>query len=142
MKDQLRILCADDVDTCEMVSATLGVSGIEVTAAHTSSEAWRLAQTEYFDLYLLETRFSDGDGFGLCRRIHEFAPRSPIVFYSGDAFPVDRQKGLAAGAAVYLVKPHFDDLALTVLQSVENTEKNSPIPLCNPPQTYNAPLAS
>ena len=70
MKDQLRVLCADDVDTCEMVSAALGFSGIEVRTAYTYSQAWQLAQTERFDLYLLETRFSDGDVYGLRRQIH------------------------------------------------------------------------
>ncbi|MCA1624348.1 MAG: response regulator [Acidobacteria bacterium] len=64
MKNQLRILCADDEDTCELLTTTLGFSNIEVKSAHTVADAWRLAQTEPFDLYLLETRLPDGDGFG------------------------------------------------------------------------------
>ena len=123
MKNQLRVLCADDEDTCEMLSATLGISDIEVTAVYSFTEAWRLAQTEHFDLYLLETRLPDGDGLDLCRRLYKFAPRTPIVFYSGEAYPIDRLKGLAAGAAAYLVKPYFDDLAATILQIIKTTGK-------------------
>jgi DNA-binding response OmpR family regulator len=125
MKHQLRVLCADNDDTCDLLAATLGISDIEVKSANTVAAAWRLAQTEPFDLYLLETRLPDGDGFDLCRRLHKFAPQTPIVFYSCEAYPIDRQKGLAAGAAAYLVKPYFDDLAATVLQIITNTKKSN-----------------
>ncbi len=126
MKNQLRVLCVDDDDTCEMLRATLRISDIEVKSANIVADAWQMAQTEHFDLYLLETRLPDGDGFDLCRRLHKFAPRTPIVFYSCEAYPIDRQKGLAAGAVVYLVKPYFDDLAATILQIIKTTEKSPP----------------
>jgi len=125
MTHQLRVLCVDDDDTCELLSTILKFSDIEVVSAYTVADTWRLAQTEPFDLYLLETRLPDGDGFELCRRLHEFAPRTPIVFYSAEAYETDRQKGLAAGAAAYLTKPYFDDLALTILEIITNTEKST-----------------
>ncbi len=123
MKKQLRVLCIDDDDTCELLSTTLSISGIEVKSANTVADAWRMAQIEPFDLYLLETRLPDGDGFELCRRLHKFAPRTPIIFYSSEAYPIDRQKGLAAGAVKYLVKPYFDDLAAAILQIIKTTGK-------------------
>ena len=123
MKHQLRVLCVDDDDVCMMLSTIFGFSDIETESTDKFSEALRLAQNEPFDLYLLETRLPDGDGFELCRRLHKFAPRTPIVFYSGEAYETDREKGLAAGATAYLVKPFFDDLATTVLQIITNTKK-------------------
>jgi len=125
MENQLRVLCADDDETCELLTTTLGISDIEVESAKTVADAWRLALFEPFDLYLLETRFPDGDGFDLCRRLHKLAPHTPIIFYSSEAYPTDRQKGLAAGAAIYLVKPYFGDLAATVLQTIKTAEKPS-----------------
>lgn len=124
MKNQLRILCADDDDTCELLTTMLGISNIEVKSAHTVADAWRLAQTEPFDLYLLETRLPDGNGFDLCRRLHRFTPRTPVVFYSCEAYLIDRQKGLAAGASDYLTKPYLADLALTIRQNIEQTKKS------------------
>jgi len=124
MESQLRVLCVDNDDTCELLSTILGFSKIKVISAFTVADAWRLAQAEPFDLYLLETRLSDGDGFELCRRLHQFAPRTPIVFYSAEAYEVDRQKGLTAGATAYLVKPYFDDLAATVLEIITNKKKS------------------
>ncbi len=140
MKFQFRILCVDDDDTCEMLAATFKSSGIEVHSANACAEGWRLAQTEGFDLYLLATRFSDGDGFQLCRRIHNFAPHKPILFYSADAYPADEQKGLAAGATAYLVKPYFGDLEATILRaslkSVDNLKMSSVrVEFCNDEKT-------
>jgi DNA-binding response OmpR family regulator len=103
----------------------LGISNIEVKSANTVADAWQLAQTERFDLYLLETRLPDGNGFDLCRRLHRFAPRTPIVFYSCEAYPIDRQKGLAAGAIDYLTKPYLADLAVTIRQNIEQTKKST-----------------
>jgi len=68
------------------------------------------------------TQLPDCNGFDLCRRIHKFAPHTPIVFYSCEAYPIDRQKGLA-GAVAYLVKPFSDDLAATILQISKTTGK-------------------
>ena len=123
MKNQFSVLCADNEDTCEMLSTTLGFSGIEVESVNSITDAWQLALTKPFDLYLLETRLPDGDGFDLCRRLHKFFPYKPIVFYSCEAYLIDQEKGLAAGAIAYLVKPYFGDIAATILQIIKTTEK-------------------
>lgn len=117
--DHLRVLYAEDnEDASEMMSVLLGLSEIKITAAKTITEAWRLAQAERFDLYLLDSRFPDGDGLDLCRRLHKHEPRTPIIFYSGDARETDKQKGLAAGADAYLVKPNSEEIASTIFRFV------------------------
>jgi DNA-binding response OmpR family regulator len=120
-----RILYADDnEDACFMLSILLGFSDIETTSANTIGEALRLAQTEYFDLYLLDTRFPEGSGLDLCRRLREFNSQTPIVFYSGDAREIDKAKGLAAGADAYLVKPNTDTVPATILQLLKQSSKS------------------
>jgi DNA-binding response OmpR family regulator len=61
----------------------------------------------------------------LCRRLRAFAPLAPILFYSGNAYEADRQKGLAAGASDYLTKPYMADLAATIRQNIEQTNINA-----------------
>ncbi len=120
------VLYADDnEDAGFMVSVTLGFSDIEVTIAKTITEAWDLAQNAYFDLYLLDSRFPDGNGLDLCRRLRGYAPHTPILFYSGDAYETDRQKGLAAGADDYLTKPYFNDLAETILETIKLSKRSA-----------------
>ena len=122
MKTQMfpRVLYAEyNEDACFMLSTILGFSGIELQPVHTLAEALRLAQTEDFDLYLLDTRFPEGSGFDLCRQLRQSNPQTPIIFYSGDAYEADKAKGLAAGAIAYFTKPNFADLAATILQNTK-----------------------
>ncbi len=113
--DHLRVLYAEDnKDASDMMSVLLGFSGIKITIAKTIAEAWLLAQSEKFDLYLLDSHFPDGSGLDLCRRLRELEPLTPILFYSGYACETDKQKGLTAGANLYLCKPHSDKVASTI----------------------------
>lgn len=118
-----RILYAeDDADSRELVSLQCELSGIKVVTAETVGDAWATAQNEPFNLYLLDSRFPDGDGLDLCRRLRRFAPFAPILFYSGDAYEAHKQNGLAAGANGYLTKPYMADLAETISETIENSE--------------------
>jgi two-component system KDP operon response regulator KdpE len=119
-----RVLYAEDnEDSRDMVRIMCEFSGIEIITAKTVAEAWRMAQSEHFDLYLLDSRFPDGDGLELCRRLREYAPLTPILVYSANAYKTDVQNALAAGANAYLTKPYLDDLAATIRQTIEQTKK-------------------
>lgn len=110
-----RVLYADDnEDACFMLSTLLGFSNIETKSANTVDEALQLAQAEQFDVYLLDSRFPDGSGLELCRQLREYNSQTPIIFFSGEGYETDKQKGLAAGANAYLVKPYCDSVASTI----------------------------
>lgn len=101
-------------DDCLLLRTLLDFPFIEITFAETVAAALDRAQSGHFDLYLLETRLPDGDGFELCRLMREDNPTTPVVFYSGDAGEIYKQRGLAAGADVYLAKPHLESLTSTI----------------------------
>lgn len=114
---KLSVLYAEDnEDSGLMLSTLLGFSGIDVSVARTVKEAVRSAESSHFDLFLLDSRFPDGSGFDLCRRLREVNSEIPVVFYTGDAGPSDKQKGMIAGAQAYLVKPEVDSVASTIFQ--------------------------
>lgn len=116
-----RILCADDNDdTCFMLSALLTQSNYETKSASTVAETLRLAQSEGFDLYMLDNIFPDGTGIELCRKLRAFDPSTPILFYSGAAFESDKQQAIAAGAQAYLTKPSIDGLVETITNLLNN----------------------
>jgi CheY-like chemotaxis protein len=110
MKSKPRILFIDDhQDTCFLVITWLGTLGYEVTATHSVSEGIRLAQSESFDLYLLDSRLADGDGKELCEKIREIDEQTPIVFYAGDF----RERVLADSDCEpqgFVVKPDLENL--------------------------------
>lgn len=110
-----RILCVDDDDdTCFMLTHLLGQENYEVTTIKTVSEALQLARNESFNLYVLDEWFPIEAGIGLCRKIREFDPHTPIIFYSGAAFESDKQEALYAGAQAFVAKPYVDQLIETV----------------------------
>jgi CheY-like chemotaxis protein len=110
-----RILCVDDdEDTCFMLTHLLGQENYAVTTIKTVSEALEHARNESFNLYILDEWFPKEAGIGLCRKIREFDPHTPIVFYSGAAFDSDIQEALYAGAQAFVAKPYVDKLIETV----------------------------
>jgi len=101
-----RVLCVeDDRDTSEMVSILLESFGYEATVAETYAEALRLAQSEEFDLYLLDIHLPDRSGLDLCRELCRLNPNIPVAILSAAAYDTDRLAGIEAGAAIYLTKP-------------------------------------
>jgi DNA-binding response OmpR family regulator len=110
-----QVLYADsNEDDCFMLSKYLEFSNIEVQSAQTIDEAIEIAETMQFDLYLLDTRFPEGDGLELCQKLKELNAQIPIVFYSGEGYETNKIKGIAVGAKAYLVKPDLDAIAPTI----------------------------
>ena len=100
-------------------------SGIEVEAVATATQALSLIQKEYFDLYLLDARLPDLDGFELCRRLRDGYPRAPILFFSSAADEIDRKRGIEAGANAYAIKPNVDELFGSIARFVLYEEREA-----------------
>ena len=106
-----RILYVDDhEDTSFMLTYLLGQADYEVVTATSMKSTLELIRAEKFDLYVLDKRLPDGSGLELCRQLNEATPNVPVIFYSGDAYELHRQQGLAAGADAYVMKPDIEGL--------------------------------
>jgi len=114
LKTEPRILFVDDhEDTCFLVITWLSTLGYQVTATHSVSEGLKLAKSERFDLYLLDSRLADGDGKELCEKLREIDERTPIVFYAGDI----RERVLADSDCEtqgFVIKPEIENLPLII----------------------------
>ena len=120
---RLRALYVDESEDCrDMLSTALKFWRIDARAVATATEALSLIQTERFDLYLLDVRLPDLDGFELCRRMRDFDPHTPIIFFSGAAYEADKKRGIAAGANDYVTKPNMDVLLRTIPYYVTHKE--------------------
>ena len=117
------VLCVeDDEDSRELLIALLRHELIEAKAVGTAVQAISSIQTEHFDLYLLDSRLPDVDGFDLCRRIRDFDHDTPILFFSGAAYEADKKRGIEAGANAYVIKPDLDGLLESIKQLVSHEE--------------------
>lgn len=110
-----RILCVDDdEDTCFLLTTLLEREGFEAKSVKSVEQALELSRRDSFNLYILDTWFSRGSGTGLCRKIREFDPHTPIIVYSGAAFESDKEEALHAGANAFVAKPQIEELLETV----------------------------
>ena len=99
----------DDEDTCDLVTCVLAMHNYKVVAAENCDDAFILARSNQFDLYLIDNWMAECSGIDLCRKLREFDPLTPILFYSGAAYEHDKQQAFTAGAQGYLVKPVDND---------------------------------
>ena len=106
-----------------MLTALLGITLIEAKAVGTATQALSSIRAEPFDLYRLDSRLPDADGFELCRRIRDHDPQTPILFFSGSAFDSDKKKGIEAGANAYVIKPDLEALLGSIKQFVSQKER-------------------
>jgi CheY-like chemotaxis protein len=118
-----QILYVDDhEDSSEMLKLVLADADYEVHTANSIETAIQLAQTNQFDLYVVDKRLPDGSGLELCAQLNELTPGVPCIVYTGDAYEVHRREAMAAGATAYVAKPNVEALIEKVHQLLEQRE--------------------
>jgi DNA-binding response OmpR family regulator len=104
LREKKRILMVEDHEDAWEIAAFF-LDEYALFYARDFNEGLRLAQRGYFDLYILDNWLPGGNGIELCRRIREFDPNTPVLFYSACAYSRDLQAAYSAGAQEYFVKP-------------------------------------
>ena len=84
-----RILCIDNHASSNLAVYLLKRVGYEVKTSSSLADAVRLCQAERLDLQLINHELVDGLEIDSCERLHKFAPRIPILFYSTVAYPYE-----------------------------------------------------
>lgn len=109
----MRILIVDD-DPEIRASVRLGFElqwrDVEPREAETGRDALRMVEEERPDLVLLDVGLPDMDGYAVLREIRAFSA-VPVIMLTARDEPIDKVRGLEAGADDYVGKP-FDHLEL------------------------------
>ena len=121
-----------DKDSCEMLFTLLGYDRINVVCVNDPEKVASVAQTSQADLFLLADKFDDPSATNLCRTLRTDFPNKPIIFYSASARGLDIQKGFAAGADAYLLKPDSDKIVSTIKTLMERYEGFADVKLRQP----------
>jgi two-component system, OmpR family, response regulator len=123
-KNTPRVLYIEDhEDTRELVTLVLEQRNYEIVTGSTIKSGLALANSQQFDLYLLDSWLPDGSGLDLCRQIREFDKVTPILFYSAAAYEVDKSKALNCGAQAYLIKPSNPSELCSLVTSLIETHR-------------------
>jgi two-component system OmpR family response regulator len=101
-----RILVVDDEpNICELLAATLRLTGYEVRMAHSGADALRAAAQSDPDLVVLDVMMPDLDGFQVAHRLRAEGHGVPVLFMAARDFLADRTGGLTVGGDDYVTKP-------------------------------------
>jgi CheY-like chemotaxis protein len=116
-----KILIADDEEDVKIViQLILESKGYEIATAFDGLDAIDKARSEKPDLILLDIMMPIIDGFEVCRTLKAdpATKHIPIVLISAAAQSESKRKGMAAGAADYIVKPFEPEHLNRVLDGI------------------------
>jgi two-component system phosphate regulon response regulator PhoB len=101
------LIIDDDPDLREIVELKLTISGFETDTAVDGEAGLAAAVTTAPDLVLVDWMMPKMTGLEVCQamRDNENTRRTPIILLTAKAQVADVERGFAAGADDYLVKP-------------------------------------
>lgn len=102
------ILCVDDDELVLVaVEELLKTEGYDVITAPGGAQALELLADREVDLMIFDIIMPGMDGYELCKQVRaqERFAETPVVMLTAMSGEEDRQRGMEAGATVYLPKP-------------------------------------
>src|SRR5918993_358295 len=101
-----RILVVEDEPGIALgLEDSLRLEGYQVEVVTDGIRASLRAQSEPFDLILLDAMLPGKDGFDVCREVRQSGVHCPIIFLTAKSEEGDRVGGLNLGANDYVTKP-------------------------------------
>jgi len=116
-----RVLCVDDSKSMrEMVQFTLESGGYQARCAEDGVEALEIAKNEPFSLVITDVNMPRMDGITLVSELRalESYRFTPILVLTTDASTEQKQRGKAAGATGWIVKPFDPNQLLKTIAKV------------------------
>ena len=101
------LVVEDEAHIRELIQLHLGLEGLEIEAVGDGQQALARANTEPFDLIILDLMLPGVDGISICRAVRRDGPNQdvPILMLTARREESDKVLGLESGADDYLAKP-------------------------------------
>jgi CheY-like chemotaxis protein len=102
------ILVVDDDELVLLaIQELLTPLGFSVTRASNGADALQKAASQQFDIVILDVIMPEMDGFEICRKMRQLPAyhEMPILMLTAKSGEEDKQRGMEAGANLYLPKP-------------------------------------
>jgi signal transduction histidine kinase/ActR/RegA family two-component response regulator len=124
-----RILVAEDVKTNQvLIKSLLKRLGLECVIAEDGKEAVEKAQSESFDLILMDIHMPNMDGYDATQALREKGNKTAIIALTAKAMKDDRQKCIDAGCNDYMTKPIKRQELIKILnQYIPRLSREKPI---------------
>jgi two-component system, OmpR family, response regulator len=117
----LKVLVVDDDrDTCELLTLTFNLYGIEVTSVNSAPEGLKAVANLHPDVLISDIAMPDEDGYSLIRKVRsldvEHGGCVPAIAITAAGTGIAQRETVAAGFQRYLAKP-FDPEELVAVVS-------------------------
>jgi PAS domain S-box-containing protein len=129
----MRILLAEDsIDNQDLLVAVLGGVGAEVQVVENGRLALERAETDIFDVVLMDMNMPEMDGYEATGRLRDRGYQRPILALTANAMSGDCELCLAAGCDAHLAKPiDRKQLIETVAKyALSRTSRTDPATAC------------
>ena len=99
------LLVEDDIKSASYIANALRENGHVCEVANDGDHGLALAQTDNFDVLILDRMLPRRDGLSIVEDLRRDGNRTPVLILSALAAVDDRVAGLRAGGDDYLTKP-------------------------------------
>jgi two-component system response regulator HydG len=115
------LIVDDDREMCDALMAELPTRGYSGSARNSADEAFRLLETEDFDVVVTDINLGGSNGIELCSKIAANRPDTPVVVITAFGSMQAAIEAIRAGAYDFVTKP-FDmpTLALALGRAVQH----------------------
>jgi len=114
----MKVLLVDDEQKfATMLAKRLALRGIDIDYVYTGQDAIAKAETQMYDVAILDVKMPGIGGIELERKLKELDPCLKTIFLTGHGSKADFEAG-SAGAACYLAKPIQIDELLAILREI------------------------
>lgn len=122
----MRILIVEDeVRLAEVIKKGLVEEGFAVDIAHDGEDGQYLAESEKYDLIMLDVMLPKLDGITLCKNLRAQKITTPILMLTAKTTLEDKIVGLDSGADDYLAKPFaFLELRSRIYALIRRSNNN------------------
>jgi len=122
-----RVLVVDD-DELVLVALVelLSPKGYTISTALSGPQALEKIEKDRFDLMILDIIMPQMDGYQLCQRIRAMEAYSgiPIIMLTAKSGKEDQQRGVEAGATLFLPKPISPQRLVDLIESTIEKRKS------------------
>ena len=114
----MKVLLVDDERKfATMLAKRLVLRGIDIDYVFTGEDAVLKAETQRYDVAILDVKMPGIGGIELERKLKELDPGMKIIFLTGHGSQTDFEAG-SAEATCYLAKPIQIDELITILREI------------------------
>ena len=99
------LLVEDDESIVDVLTTILAERNYRVDVARDGQIGWQMAETQTYDLVLLDVGLPKLDGISICRRLRQVGNQVLVMLLTARNSTTDKLFGLDAGADDYVVKP-------------------------------------